>query len=213
MRLLPRVFSMLLAGAVLLGPASGPAFATTVEDLIKLKNNKVSDDVLIALIESDGSVFYLNADDIVALKQKGLSEKVILVMLATAAKHQARVAPATPPTPAQVVNDQYQPMAVEPPTPVMLTVTQTQTVEQPSQPYYATPYYAYPSYSYAYPVNYRPIAAQPVYWGFNGQRNPNAWGPTVQEQALKPVFVPHGGVPANQQSLIPQTPSPRGGRR
>src|SRR5215467_7191414 len=130
MRILPRVLSVaLLVAAVLLGPAACLAFSTTVEDLIKLKNNKVSDDVLIALIESDGSVFYLNADDIVALKQKGLSEKVILAMLATATKHQARVAPATPPSPAQsVVNDQYQPMAVEPPTPVMLTVTQTQTV-------------------------------------------------------------------------------------
>src|SRR5262245_59279013 len=114
MRTLPRVLSALLIAAVLLGPAAGLAFATTVEDLIKLKNAKVSDEVLIALIESDGSVFYLNADDIVALKQKGLSEKVITAMLETATKHrqaQAKVTPAVPPAPAEpVVYDQYRPV-------------------------------------------------------------------------------------------------------
>jgi len=207
MRTLARVLSALLVGAALLGPAAGFASATTIDDLIKLKNAKVSDDVLVALIESDGSVFYLNADDILGLKQKGLSEKVILAMIATATK--AKNDDALLLKPAQPA---YQP--AEPQSPVMLTVSQSQTVEQPSFPSYAnyaTPYYAYPTYAYpayAYPTAYRPVATQPVYWGFNGQRNPNAWSPSAQEraQSLKPVNIPHGGVP------VTQYPTRNGGR-
>jgi hypothetical protein len=77
-----------LAGAGVSGaPATTPstvATTTTIRELLQLKAAGVSDDVLIALIESDGSVFRLTAEDIIDLRRQGLSERVILAMLATA---------------------------------------------------------------------------------------------------------------------------------
>ena len=39
--------------------------ATSIRDLVQLKAAGLSDDILIALIQSDGSVFNLTADDII----------------------------------------------------------------------------------------------------------------------------------------------------
>ena len=76
---------LLLPALVLLGPMQGRASAVTIQELLEFKG-KLSDDVLVALIESDGSVFHLSIGDVAALKDKGLSEKVILAMLKTATK-------------------------------------------------------------------------------------------------------------------------------
>ena len=134
----PRLFVALVAGAMLLGPAMGTSSATTIEDLIKLKANKtapVSDDVLIALIESDGSVFHLTADDIVPLKQKGLSERVIIAMLLTAKNARTPVdIVEVPPVDPQDPN--YLPpsdlvMTAPPIVPVTVTQDVVQAVERP----------------------------------------------------------------------------------
>jgi hypothetical protein len=100
--------------ALLLGLSASAASAATIQDLIKLKAAGLSDDILIALIQSDGSVFKMNADDVIAVRKEGLSEKVIMAMLSTAIKP-VTVAPKpvavtkpsaeTPPTPLVQVND------------------------------------------------------------------------------------------------------------
>ena len=87
---------LLLPALVLLGPMQGRASAVTIQELLEFKG-KLSDDVLVALIESDGSVFHLSIGDVAALKEKGLGEKVILAMLKTATKPATR--PAPPPAP------------------------------------------------------------------------------------------------------------------
>src|SRR5262245_37597542 len=74
---------LLLAGGLLTGPLVNPALAVSAEDLVNLKINGLSDDVLVALIESDGSSFRLSAADIIALYKRGLSERVILAMVNT----------------------------------------------------------------------------------------------------------------------------------
>ena len=79
---------VLLAAVLLLGPAAS-AGAATIQDLVKLKAAGLSDDILIALIESDGSVFQLKADDVISLRKQGLSERVIMAMLVTATKRPA----------------------------------------------------------------------------------------------------------------------------
>jgi hypothetical protein len=92
MRHLTRVF---LALAMLAGPAAGVGYADSgIRDLLLLKDAGLSDDILIDLIQSDGSVFYLKAADIIDLHKQGLSDRVIRAMLATARK------PAPPAVPA-----------------------------------------------------------------------------------------------------------------
>lgn len=185
-----RLPALLIAGAVLLGPAAGRASATTIEDLVKLKANKtspVSDDVLIALIESDGSIFHLTADDILPLKQKGLSERVIIAMLLTAKKTPPPADAIEPPVvyqpgPGRVVTQQPAPV------PVALSVTQTntQTVEQPRPSRYDTRTEYVPVYvPIAVPVRQVAPPPQPVYWGFGGQRRPDTWAPTPDPQNQK----------------------------
>ena len=198
---------LLLPALVLLGPMQGRASAVTIQELLEFKG-KLSDDVLVALIESDGSVFHLSIGDVAALKDKGLSEKVILAMLKTATKQATTPAPppmvsqpqpvyAPPPAdpygqPPQYAQEPPQPVIYDPqdqgqPTakaPVVVNVRQdvTQHVDQPQQN--TQPYYA------GYPLGYyqyggfigAPIVnrpvAAPVYWGWGGQRRPDSWQPT-----------------------------------
>ena len=82
MRIILRV---VLASTLLVGQAAA-ASGATIQDLIKLKAAGLSDDILVALIEADGSVFHLKADDVIAIRKEGLSEKVIMAMLATTIK-------------------------------------------------------------------------------------------------------------------------------
>jgi len=102
--------------AILLALPAAFASAATVQDLIKLKAAGLSDEILISLIQSDGSVFHLNADDVIAVRKEGLSEKVIMAMLATAIKPVtvapkpvpapiSRTTAEAPPTPLVQVND------------------------------------------------------------------------------------------------------------
>ncbi len=208
---------LLPALLLVLGPMQGRALAVTIQELLDFKG-KLSDDVLIALIESDGSVFHLSIGDVAALKEKGLSERVILAMLKTATKQQTTPAPppvAQPPVDAsgqpatQYAPDQMPPAVAEPTdqqpaapkAPVVVNVRQdvTQHVDQPqqsTQPGYS-PYYAYPLGYYQYggfigaPVVNRPVVpAAPVYWGWGGQRRPDSWQPSTPPAPQRPQPTP-----------------------
>ncbi len=95
---------LLFSALVLVGPLAGRASAVTVQELLDFRG-KLSDDILIALIESDGSVFHLSISDVAKLRDQGLSERVILAMLKTAQKPMPAVtvnstqSPATPTAP------------------------------------------------------------------------------------------------------------------
>ena len=147
----------------IIGCSAAASAATTAEQLIELSRAGLSDDILIELIQSDGSTFQLTARDILGLHQDGLSDQVIRAMQATAKKKAAPPAtapeaPATSPQPPQVVNV-YQ--------------TVTQTVDTPRHaPEYFSPPLAIPVYLPA-PVVARPVP--PVYWGWGGQRRPDSW--------------------------------------
>ena len=165
-----------LSLAVLLVIAgSAAAFAaTTAEQLIELSRAGLSDDILIELIQSDGSTFQLTAPDILALHLDGLSDRVIRAMQATAKKK---------PAPAVATAPEPQASSPQPPQVVNVYQTVTQTVETPAHapaPYYSPPL-ALPIYLPA-PVVTRP--APPVYWGWGGQRRPDSWDdrdPTPRE--------------------------------
>jgi hypothetical protein len=187
MRHVPRLLVTLVSTALLVVSAAGTAWATSIEDLIKLKTNKVapvSDDVLIALIESDGSVFHLTADDIVPLRQKGLSERVIIAMMLTAKKAPPEV-DVVEPLPLDSLQGPGK--AVTQPTVPVVNVTQSnvQTVEQPRQRSETRTAYIPVYVPVAVPVVRQP-APEPVYWGFGGQRRPDTWLPTPDPAKTTP---------------------------
>jgi hypothetical protein len=55
----------------------------TINDVIALSQDSVSDDVIISQMEATDSYFRLTTDDIVALRKAGVSDKVINAMIKT----------------------------------------------------------------------------------------------------------------------------------
>ncbi len=175
--------TLVLALAVLIGPAVGRAYAVTIRDLVELSKEGVSDAVLIALIETDGSRFKMSADDIRAVRAEGLSDAVVVAMIRTRPAaaplrdDAAEVTPAAPaPEPAIAPREPERAIVqvVQAP-PVTVTQTNTQKVEVHERarveqvPVYVPIYVAVPT---------RPVQTkkeEPVYWGWGGQRRPDAW--------------------------------------
>lgn len=93
-----RAALLLLLGALF---APSVASAVTLQDLIRLSNAGVADEVLIAMIERDQPVSALEPDQVVALKQAGVSEAVILAMIRSSGEQAAAVL--LPPPPLLVV--------------------------------------------------------------------------------------------------------------
>ncbi len=167
--------------AVLMGPAVGRAYAVTIRDLVELSKEGVSDAVLIALIETDGSRFKMTLADIRSVRAQGLSDVVIVAMIRTrvvATPLRDAATDALAPTPeAQPVVAPREPerVVVQAP-PVTVTQTVTQRVEVSRErslveqvPVYFPVYVAVPT---------RPVEIkkeEPVYWGWGGQRRPDAW--------------------------------------
>jgi hypothetical protein len=160
------VISGLSAVLVLASPLAARA-ATTAAQLVALSRAGLSDDILIALIETDGSIFELTADDIMGLHNAGLSDAVIRAMQAT--QSTARRTMPGPPAPAE---------APAPPV-VYVTQTVTQHFDAPTSPspaiYTESPVYipvAVPAYATVPRAVSHPA---PVYWGWGGQRRPDTW--------------------------------------
>ena len=175
------IFASLLTCGLLGGPLLRSAGAVTVEELFALKANGLSDEILVALIENDGSVFQLLPDDVVMLYRRGLSEKVILAMIAT-----ARRAPA--PSPEIAVT----------PTPMQ------QTVIHPFQLVNNSPVEVYVPVAVPVTTVYAPVTPHrfdrpdrfdrvpTVYWGFGGQLRPDAWRPVVERDPANDRRAPDG---------------------
>lgn len=169
---------LVVATLLLLGPAVSQAFAVSVKDLIALSHEGVGDAVLVALIETDGSRFTLKADDIRQLKADGLSDAVIVAMIKTSRP------PRDNAQPLQVAAPAPEPSYAPPPAPAPVVVHQTvvQKVAAPSRqeyvPVYVPVYVAVPT---------RPVEVkneEPVYWGFGGQRRPDAWKEPVKTDPI-----------------------------
>jgi hypothetical protein len=203
MRHLTRI---LLALAILAGPAAGVGRAASgVRDLLLLKEAGLSDDILIDLIQSDGSVFHLKAADIIDLHKQGLSDRVIRAMLATARKP---AAPGPPPLLAEpdqptlpgVPEAPFEDRArvLVPPQAEDITpgMTEPQVDDAPRATWPSVPMAVAASVTPA-PVQtqvvevYVPVAVPvvverqhvappapppaPVYWGYGGQKKPGSW--------------------------------------
>src|SRR5687767_12695599 len=66
--------------------------AMTIQDVVKLSDSDVGDDVIISQIEASGEVFTLTVDDILALKKAGVSDRVISFMINTGKEDDGRPA-------------------------------------------------------------------------------------------------------------------------
>jgi len=156
---------LLIALCFTLGIAA-PAHAVSLHDLIDLSRAGLSDDILIALVESERSVFRLSAEDLKQLKAQGLSDRLLLHLLQTPALREeaARVeaferrleAASQAPAPART------------PAPEVVVIDRVETVAVPV--YVPVPYWGLPD-----PSRRVPKAAAPVYWGWGGKRRPDAW--------------------------------------
>jgi hypothetical protein len=175
-RLLP------LALVVLLLPAR--VDAVTIRDIVDLTKAGLGDEILLALIEVDGSVFRIDPETLTMLKREGVSERVILAMVRS-----GRMRPAEEPLPSPPVEVAEAP-APQPP----LVVIEHRDRDVPVP--FAVPV---PVYVPVYPRHdrFRDFApgdrradfipdrererarpAEPVYWGFGGKLRPDAWKPS-----------------------------------
>jgi hypothetical protein len=68
----------------------------STRDLIELSRAGLGDEVLVALVEADGTVFSLDAPRILELRAAGVSERVITAMLKNASRASAPPAAAAP---------------------------------------------------------------------------------------------------------------------
>ena len=204
-----RIASVLFVLMLAVPAAAEPA--TSIRDLVQLKAAGLSDDILIALIQSDGSVFNLTADDIIEVRRQGLSEPVILAMLATRKRQPAAIvtreanppalaaagsseATMTPENEATAQSSQYETVETPPVTvKVEQHVTQTQTFEAPEPQVQYVPYpVAYPVYPVVPIHDRKPV--KPLYWGFGGERRPDSWQPI-------------GGLRSDPRAAQPSTPA------
>jgi hypothetical protein len=157
-------------------PVTAASAATTAEQLVGLTRAGLSDDILISLIQTDGSRFQLSADDILKLHNDGLSDAVIRAMQATVRRPEVRAAVAGPTTTQATTVD---PAASAPVVNVYQTVTQHVDTPNPAAaPVYPNPYYGFFSFPIAVPVYVAasaPVVYTPVYWGWGGTRRPDTW--------------------------------------
>lgn len=206
-----------VALALLVGSAV-TAYAVTPRDLIELKKAGLTDAVLMALIDSDGSVFHLAAGDVRVLHDAGLSDALIIKMLKTAqpkapvkavadvpAEAAAQPEPIVPP----VEVSPYEPVVVTvvspPPPPIIVTQTNEQRVTV--QPQVVTVPVYVPVYIQARPqVKPTPTPA-PVYWGWGGQKRPDSWDDGYRAPASGPTQQP----PASGPTPQPPASGGRGG--
>lgn len=180
---------MVLAAAIVLGAAAVPAEALTTRDIIELSRAGLGEEVLLALIEVDGSVFAIDPATIKSLKDAGVSENVIVALVRSGRQNHAvqtpepaaMPAPAAPaPEPQVVIVDHHepQPQPVVVQVPVYVPVVQhsrhRRAVERPAVESTFVPFqFGPPPFKPA--VQQQP--REPVYWGFGGKLRPDAWKP------------------------------------
>jgi len=225
---------VVLAVLLVIGPAATLAHAVTVADLINLRANGVSDEILIALIQNDGTVFKLSADDVLELRKRGLSDRVVLAMLLSGRRGQTN-APAPAQAPPRIAEQSPAPsLGQVTPTdqvqrtqrievegqPTVINVSQnvTQTVEQvqPSSepqplPVTCNPYGSVFLFSSncsvgpAYPV-YAAYPVYPAYYSNGPVRDPSP--APRQYWGFNGERRPDSWAPGNERPAAPQ-PEPR----
>jgi hypothetical protein len=186
----------LLAGAlflVLLPVAH--AEAVTIRDIVDLTKAGVGEEILLALIEVDGSVFRIDTLTLTMLKEEGVSERVILAMVKS-----GRTRPVEAPAPPPIVE------VVEAPAPPLVVVIDHH--ERPVPVPVAVPVYI-PVYPRSREYLDRRVEdverlkpAAPVYWGFGGKLRPDAWQPAAGRVEASAPGKADGSVASEQPATV-----------
>jgi hypothetical protein len=148
---------------------AAPAYAVSLSDLIDLSRAGLSDDILMALVDTDRSVFHLEPRDLKELKAQGLSDRLILHLLMTrerrdeAAREEAGQE--------QIAQRLDQAVAVPSAPPAHPRDREVVVIERVAP--VAVPVYVP---IYVEPVE-PPKPAKTVYWGWGGKRRPDSWKP------------------------------------
>ncbi len=82
------------------GGGAGANMSPNLQEVIKLTQAHMGDDVIIAYIRNSGATYSLSADDILYLNGQGVSQPVLAELLHTRANAPAPVQPMAPPSPA-----------------------------------------------------------------------------------------------------------------
>ena len=148
--------------------ASGPHdnqihLSSGVADILKLGRAGISEDVILAFLQSSGDSYDLSAPEVVYLKKEGVPDKVLAAMLAQhktpAQPVTAAAAPAAQPAYAGAPNVQYVPVYqpaptvyVQPPTTYVTQYPSTTYTYYDFSPYYYRGYCTYPSPFWSFSV-------------------------------------------------------------
>jgi hypothetical protein len=76
-----KLYSLVLFTVVVLVPAAAWAQPISVEEVVKLLNNDISDSIIVARIEETDSYFNLSTDDLIKLKGAGASDDLVRYMI------------------------------------------------------------------------------------------------------------------------------------
>jgi hypothetical protein len=71
---------LMVVGAALV-PAAVLAQPMAVDDVVKLLNNNISENIIVTRIEETGSYFSLSTDDLIKLKEAGASDELVRYMI------------------------------------------------------------------------------------------------------------------------------------
>src|SRR5579862_143838 len=85
----------LVAAALCVNVVRAQSLPPGVEDVIKLKQAGLSDDVILSQVKNSGATYNLTADQIIQLNKAGVSQEVIKALISG---NGSAAAPATPPT-------------------------------------------------------------------------------------------------------------------
>lgn len=111
----PPMRRLVLLFVAVVALSASPAQAITVRDIIELSRTGLSDEILLAIIDTERKVFPIDPATLKLLKDSGVSERVILAMVKSgrtqpvepAAAAPPVAAPADPPEPRVIVIDHH----------------------------------------------------------------------------------------------------------
>jgi len=182
-----------LLAVVLLG-FTHAAQALTVRDIIELSRAGLGEEVLLALIEVDGSVYGIDSNTLKTLKDAGVPERVIVAMIRSGRqpRPQDQLLPPVPveearaPEPQVVVIDHREEPRVREvmvPVPIYVPVETVRVRRHRGAAFVHSPLVE-STYSTFVPFQSGPLLVDPeipktdrVYWGFGGKLRPDAWKP------------------------------------
>ena len=187
-----RVFGFMLA-ALLLLPVSAAAGELTLRDVMELRRSGMGDDLLIAVIESDGGPFQLSFADIQDLKSDGVSERIIEALVRTGAP---RSRPREPELPVRAGDEE-----------VITFVPAVVVVEVPIVPAGATT--IAPGITAQRTIHRHPSPTPPATWVTRQEDGKNVPASGPVRSSVPPATWVTPRDPQQRESQQPETPRPR----